>query len=261
VNNALRPDAAAVDLLLRRLDGGGGLRADGLAPFGRLEGDGRSHAAGEVILSTARGVRLVAAGFVGEARLLGDGRRQIIALRLPGDIFGPGVSAPGCSVVALTPAQTVDASAMMTALGDPSPRFDALRQAWAAARRIEDARMADHVVRLGRLSAYERAAHLLLELHERLLATGLASATVLHLPLTQEILADVLGLSIVHVNRTLQQLRRDGLIAYRGSNVSLLDPARLAEAAGALRVRAPQAPLAPRKMTPASLLHGPAISA
>ena len=69
---------------------------------------------------------------------------------------------------------------------------------------------------------------MLLELGQRAAAVGLADGDESPLPLTQEILADALGLSVVHVNRTLQQLRRDGLLDIRGSSLRLLDPDRLA---------------------------------
>jgi CRP-like cAMP-binding protein len=90
----------------------------------------------------------------------------------------------------------------------------------------------DQVVRLGRRSALERLAHLIMEVHERLQRTGLADRATLPWPLTQEAMADVLGLSIVHVNRTLQQLRREGLITLRAGRAVIPDVERLAALAG-----------------------------
>jgi CRP-like cAMP-binding protein len=87
----------------------------------------------------------------------------------------------------------------------------------------------DHIVRLGRLTAYERVAHLVLDIRDRLALVGLAAPDSFPPPLTQETLADVLGLSSVHVNRMLQQLRRDGLV---GAGVRPRPPAD-AEVAGA----------------------------
>jgi CRP-like cAMP-binding protein len=105
-------------------------------------------------------------------------------------------------------------------------------QAWRLSRRGHQARLVRHIVRLGRMSAYDRLADFFLELHERELRAGLADRRTLSMPLTQEALADHLGLSIVHVNRTLQQLRHDGLIDYEGGRVTLRDPDRLADIAG-----------------------------
>ncbi len=89
---------------------------------------------------------------------------------------------------------------------------------------LDEASLLDHIVRLGRQTAYERMAHLLLELRWRLAEVGLGDERKFPLPLTQEVLADALGLSIVHVNRTLQQLRREGLLEMRAGFVELLKP-------------------------------------
>src|SRR5262249_10318746 len=83
----------------------------------------------------------------------------------------------------------------------------------------------------GRLTAYERVAHLLLELFHRLRPVGFTQGNRYLLPLTQEMLADALGLSVVHTNRTLQQLRRDRLIELNSSAVNILQPEALAELA------------------------------
>jgi CRP-like cAMP-binding protein len=98
-----------------------------------------------------------------------------------------------------------------------------------AAEILEDALLLDHAVRLGRLTAFERVAHFLLELQQRLEIAGLGDRQRFPLPLTQEILADALGLSIVHVNRTLQQLRRTGLIELRSGVAILVQPDALAK--------------------------------
>ena len=91
----------------------------------------------------------------------------------------------------------------------------------------DEAYLLGQVVRIGRQTAYERVAHLLLELHFRLRVVGLATDDFMPLPLTQEIIADALGLSIVHLNRTLQQLRRDGIVEVKGGVARLLDAGRL----------------------------------
>jgi CRP-like cAMP-binding protein len=84
---------------------------------------------------------------------------------------------------------------------------------------------------LGRRTAFERMAHLLCELFMRLQAAGLTGDRSCSFPLTQADLADALGLSAVHVNRTLQELRADGLIVLRGKELLVTDLDRLQEAA------------------------------
>jgi CRP-like cAMP-binding protein len=83
----------------------------------------------------------------------------------------------------------------------------------------------------GRASAYARFAHLLCELFLRLQAVQQTHGNGFELPFTQPELGDVLGLSTVHVNRTLQELRGEGLVTWRGTKVEILDWERLQEAA------------------------------
>jgi CRP-like cAMP-binding protein len=86
-------------------------------------------------------------------------------------------------------------------------------------------------MRLGRQSAYERLIHLLLEFLDRLKANGAAEDGSFVMPFTQEVLSDALGLSTVHTNRVLQQLRRERLIETHAASVRLIDPVLLAEIA------------------------------
>jgi CRP-like cAMP-binding protein len=174
--------------------------------------------------------RFVVSGWACRQRMLPDGRRQIFSLVLPGDAIGVG-SQPrplgSASTVALTRLVTVDASGLVETLekGGVAPNLATAVRLQAG---LDEALLLDHVVRLGRQTAYERVAHLLLELQSRLFAIGLADAVHFPLPLTQESLADVLGLSIVHVNRTLQQLRREKMIKLASFKVTLLEPQLLA---------------------------------
>lgn len=80
---------------------------------------------------------------------------------------------------------------------------------------------------LGRRDAVARTAHLLCELHTRLEVVGLAGADGFPLALTQAEFAECLGLTPVHVNRTLRKLREDGLVEFRGGQVKVLDRKRL----------------------------------
>jgi len=171
--------------------------------------------------------RFVVSGWACRQRLMSDGRRQIFTLLLPGDSFGFGARPALSAVVALTALETVDATPVQDAVRRSSA--PGLARAIVAAEILEDAFLLDHAVRLGRLTAFERVAHFLLELQQRLEIVGLGDRQRFPLPLTQEILADALGLSIVHVNRTLQQLRRGGLIELRSGVAILLQPQALAK--------------------------------
>ena len=87
----------------------------------------------------------------------------------------------------------------------------------------------EHLVGLGRRDADTRLAHFLLELGARLALVGLGNKAGYDCPLTQYHLADALGLSAVHVNRVLRQLRENGLLTFRDGRVSYDDHDRLME--------------------------------
>jgi CRP-like cAMP-binding protein len=172
--------------------------------------------------------RFVVSGWACRQRLMPDGRRQIFSLLLPGDSFGFGTRPALCSIAALTAIDTMDAGALLEAVRRGSA--PGVGRALAAAETLEDALLLDHAVRLGRMTAFERVAHFLLELQQRLEIAGLGDRQRFPLPLTQEILADALGLSIVHVNRTLQQLRRAAMLELRSGVAILLEPEAMARA-------------------------------
>jgi CRP-like cAMP-binding protein len=88
------------------------------------------------------------------------------------------------------------------------------------------------MISMGRRNAYERVGHLLCELLFRLGSVELVEGNSYDLPATQADLADVFGLSTVHVNRVLQRLRREGLIIFKGKTVTIPDPERLMSVVG-----------------------------
>ncbi|TGE02564.1 Crp/Fnr family transcriptional regulator [Methylobacterium nonmethylotrophicum] len=168
-------------------------------------------------------------GWACRQRFLADGRRQIIVVLLPGDLIGIGERRrplPYGSVTTLTPAQVSEAGCLRerAASSGTSPEGETgLAAALRQAREMEELWLVNQVVRLGRQTAYERVAHFLLELRERLAAVDRVQDNRFTFPITQEVLADALGLSVVHMNRTMQQLRRDGLIEQRATAITLRD--------------------------------------
>jgi len=131
------------------------------------------------------------------------------------------------TTVALTRVETCDLHVLRHAILVGDPAFQNLIKASTMMGAIEEYYLTQQIVRLGRQTAYERLAHFLLELYHRLQTAGLAQNERFFLPLTQELLADTLGLSSVHINRTLQQLRRDKLIHWKGGLFQLLNPEEL----------------------------------
>lgn len=176
--------------------------------------------------------RLLMAGWACRYRTLPDGRRQIFKFILPGDLFGFCLRPKAVALtatIALTPVVTADASPLATAITKDAASHPGLTQAWYGTVGLDEAYLLNQLVRVGRQTAYERTAHFILEIRERLAMVGLAGEASVAIPLTQEIMADALGLSVVHLNRTLQQLRRNQLIEFKGGMVRLLQPQRLAE--------------------------------
>ncbi|CAN7437231.1 Crp/Fnr family transcriptional regulator [Phenylobacterium sp. LjRoot225] len=168
---------------------------------------------------------VVVSGWLTETQILPDGRRQIFTFLLPGDVACVGGSSHAGSrgLVALTNVEIADAAVLETGDRAAASITDAIRQ--------REQRLFDHVVRIGRLTAKERVLNLLLELHDRLDAVGLVKENSFRLPLTQEVFADALGLSVVHINRTLQQLRSEGMLTVGRGMVTLHQLHKLAAVA------------------------------
>ena len=105
------------------------------------------------------------------------------------------------------------------------------RALWLASL-VDAAISREWIVNVGRRTAYQRAAHLLCEVVQRLLSAGLVNGPAHELPLTPIVLADALGLTPVHVNRTLQWLRSEELIEFGGGILTVRDWPRLKQAGG-----------------------------
>jgi CRP-like cAMP-binding protein len=101
---------------------------------------------------------------------------------------------------------------------------------WAASR--EEAMVVEHLVNIGRRSAIERTAHFFMEFAERLSLVGLATEAEFECPLSQFVLADALGLTAIHVNRVLRQLRDQDLLTVRKGRVRIHDLNGLRKLAG-----------------------------
>jgi CRP-like cAMP-binding protein len=176
---------------------------------------------------------ILSEGFVSRYKVLPDGKRQILNLGLPGDLIG----FPSClfevavnSVSSITDVEvsTVTFAALFN-LFTQFPRIGAALY-WSSA--CDVAMQGEHLVNLGRRSAYERLGHLLLELLVRLRAAGLATEFSYRMPLTQELMADVLGLSVPHLNRMIRCLREEGLATIENQQVLIHDVVSMSSLAG-----------------------------
>lgn len=158
-------------------------------------------------------VSILLSGFAHRYKLTGDGARQILSLHVPGemvDLHNILLGAADHSAQTLTEADVafVPRQAMAElALSRPG----VARALWVDTL-ADAAIMREWVVNVGRRDSRARVAHLLCELSLRLETAGLAEGRRYALPMTQEQLADAVGLTSVHVNRVLKQLGEEGLI-------------------------------------------------
>ena len=192
-------------------------------------------------------VKVVLDGWVARYKQLRDGRRQILAFLLPGDLGDANVfvlDRMDHSLGTLTPVRYAEiAQAEFEALAADSPRI--AKALWWN-ELVTSSIQREWTTNIGQRNAYERLAHLLCEVFARMQNRGLTSGNRCDFPLTQTDLADATGLTSVHVNRTLQHLRADGLVELRGRRLDILDRKRLEAAAmfnaAYLHRRAPAVP-------------------
>lgn len=166
-------------------------------------------------------------------KLLEDGRRQILNYVMPGDLIGLQGTLMGemqHSVEALSPVTLcVFERDRLTKLFEKHATL-AYDVTWIAAR--EERILDEHLLSIGRRSALERAAYLLVFLYKRARACGLASSTKRTVPITQQHIADTLGLSTVHTNKTLRKLASRGMIRWLDRGCEVLNAEGLSEIAG-----------------------------
>lgn len=169
-------------------------------------------------------INLILDGWACRYKQLEDGRRQIISFFLPGDLCDSHVyvlRAMDHSIGTLTSVTCAEIS--RETLAQVTARHPRLMQALWWDTLVSASIQREWTVNLGQRSATERVGHLLCELFLRLRVVGLAEADSCLLPVTQADLADAMGLSTVHINRTLQELRGSGLIVLKGRHLTIPD--------------------------------------
>ena len=174
--------------------------------------------------STPSHSSLILSGFAIRHNHLPDGRRQITAIHVPGDfadLHSFLLKKMDDGVAALTTCRV--ASVAHRDLRGITQNFPYLTRALWLMTLIDGAVHRAWMTSLGRMDARERLAHFLCELRDRLEPVGLVKDNSYELPVTQAELSDAFGLSTVHVNRILQELRSDGLITSTGRTLTIND--------------------------------------
>jgi len=168
---------------------------------------------------------LIVEGFVCRFKMLSDGRRQIMSFHIPGDI--PDLQSLHLKIldhsIAAVGVPAILAFIQHQDLHDITRQHAGIAAALWRDTLIDAAIFREWMVGLGRRAAIRRFAHLVCEMALRMKAVGLADHQTYDFPVTQSDLGDALGLSTVHVNRVLQEIRKKGLLEFKGSTITIRD--------------------------------------
>jgi CRP-like cAMP-binding protein len=184
------------------------------------------------------------AGWAFRYKMLPDGRRQILAFLLPGDLLGLQAAmfdAALFGIDALTDVQlcVLPRRKIWALFGEmPGLAFDV---AWLGAR--SESFVDENLTSVGRRTAAERVAALIITLYKRAKVLGLVERDTFAFPLTQQHIADALGLSLVHTNKTLAKLRRVGMFKQQNGSMTLTNPRVLERVAQHFDEEVPMRPL------------------
>jgi CRP-like cAMP-binding protein len=167
---------------------------------------------------------LILSGFTCTYKMTGDGKRQIHNFHIPGDI--PDLQSLHLEVLdnslgTITPCSV--GFITHEALNTLFERHYRIARAFWRETLIDGAIFREWMTSIGQREAYPRIAHLLCEMMVRLRAVGLANGHSCNWPITQGEIGDALGITTVHVNRVLQEMRADGLIELKGERLNIPD--------------------------------------
>ncbi len=175
---------------------------------------------------TVDAIMVLQQGWAYRYRLLDDGGCHILRFMMSGDVISPFSSCAGHFVATMSHA-VIDIIRPRTQ-GNLSQDILDIDAAVTRALVEEYKGLSEHAISLARRGAVERIAFLLLDLYQRTCRAGLANGTSYDFPATQEMIADALGLSRTHVNRTLYRLRTANIASVGGGRVTIIEKDRLA---------------------------------
>lgn len=221
---------------ISKLSGFVDLSADEISVLTRATAMPRKYAARQDLIREGDSpgpVFVILEGWACRYKILPSGTRQIMAFLLPGDACDLHLGLlkeMDHSIQALTPARVATIPR-----GDMDRMMDEHRgiaRAMYIAQLVDEATLRAWIVSMGRRSSIERVAHLICELYIRSEGNGLVDSDEFALPLSQIALADALGMTPVHINRVLRELRLQGAMTFKRNNLGITDAQRLVQIAG-----------------------------
>jgi CRP-like cAMP-binding protein len=167
---------------------------------------------------------LILSGFTATYKITAGGKRQIVSFGIAGDI--PDLQSLHLKVLDISIGTLTQCRVGFIThddLREICTRYPRIAAAFWRETLVEGAIFREWVTNVGRREAYQRMAHVLCELLVRLRAVSLVEDHACDLPITQSEFADAMGITTVHVNRVLQQMRADGLIELKGDRLNIPD--------------------------------------
>ncbi len=212
---------------LRRLGQSVLLSTDEIDFFENMQQNRATYGKGEALISEGDEFQCcfaIRSGWAISYRVTMAGRRQILSVYLPGDFIGLHINFHRTAIYTVAALNKVEAALIEPMrLIDIHQRYPVLAAGldWAAVRSSNI--LSEHNVSLGARTAEERILHFYLELWCRLMLVGEASSDGFHMRMTQEQVGNALGLSVVHVNKKLKALCREGILEIDGRMISVPD--------------------------------------
>lgn len=176
---------------------------------------------------------LIVEGFCVRSKTISDGKRQILSIHIPGeipDLMSLFLHVMDHDLVTLTPS-TLGFISHQTLQKLHRRRPNVAEVFWRDTL-IDAAMFREWIVNVGQRPAPARLAHVIVELRERLKVIGRIEGNSFEMPLTQEQIGEALGITAVHANRVIKQLRQEGIVAFHRGRVEVLDENKLLELAG-----------------------------
>jgi CRP-like cAMP-binding protein len=226
------PVSAALVKRMRTLDA---VSDDDVAAIHALPISVRDYPAGRAVArdgERATDCCLIVEGFCIRSKTIADGKRQILSIHIPGeipDLIGLFLHVMDHDLSTLTASRL--GLIRHEALRELHRRRPAVAEMFWRDTLIDAAMFREWIVNVGQRSAPARLAHVMMELRERLRVIGRLERNSFEMPLTQEEIGEALGITGVHVNRVIRQLREEGIVELHRGRVTVLDESKFQELA------------------------------